>query len=325
MSQAYAADSQALALIGERPNPEGEATQIKVGVFLVDIDEINDVDQRFSVDLFFRVRWHDPRLALPEGDQSKELRTFSLDDIWTPRALIVNDRGLSTQLPMVADVDALGNVQYRQRLHGELSVALDLREFPFDTQVLPIDVISYPYSPEQLQFVPDGEMAGSVESFAAEGWDFKILQPEVGEFSVTGTNLARPKISYRVQAQRVSQYYVLTMFLPITLIVFMAWSAFWLQPNIVPSRIAISTASIFSLLAFGFSIRMSLPRISYVTRADMFAVGCMLMVFLALAVAVLGSRWAEGGELDKAKRLNALARWAYVGLYGLVLLVALKL
>jgi hypothetical protein len=315
--------AEASSLVAERPGPEGEPTQVKLGIFLIDIDEINDVDQRFSVDLFFRLRWNDPRLALPEGDQGIGLRTFSLDDIWTPKALIVNDRGLNTQLPRVAEVDTQGNVQYRQRLYGELAVSLDLHEFPFDSQILPIDIISYAYDPGQLQFLADGEMGGNIGAFAAEGWRFKALEPQIGEFSVTGTDWARSRITYGLEARRISQYYVLTIFLPITLIVFMAWSAFWLQPNIVPSRIAISTASIFSLLAFGFSIRMSLPKIAYVTRADMFAVGCMLMVFLALAVAVLGSRWAEAGEIEKAKRLNGRARWVYVGLYVLVAVVAL--
>ena len=71
--------------------------------------------------------------------------------IWTPRGLIVNDRGLNPQLPLVADVDDLGNVVYRQRLSGELAVDLDLKDFPFDTQNLLIDVISYQYRPDEIQ------------------------------------------------------------------------------------------------------------------------------------------------------------------------------
>jgi hypothetical protein len=98
----------------------------------------------------------------------------------------------------------------------------------------------------------------------------------------------------------------------------MSWTAFWIQPNIVPPRIAISTASIFSLIAFGFSIRLSLPRVSYVTRADLFVIGCTLLVFLALGAAVIGSRWASADKLDRAIRLNAAIRWVYVALFFFV-------
>jgi hypothetical protein len=108
------------------------------------------------------------------------------------------------------------------------------------------------------------------------------------------------------------------MFLPMSLIVFMSWTVFWLQPDIVPARIGISTASIFSLLALGFSMRLSLPAVSYMTRADIFVIGCTLLVFVALGVAVIGSRWASADRMEQALRLNAIARWTYVGLFGLI-------
>ena len=131
----------------------------------------------------------------------------------------------------------------------------------------------------------------------------------------------RPRLTFFIEAERDAQYFLLTLFLPMSLIVFMSWMVFWLQPDIVPSRIAISTASIFSLIAFGFSIRLSLPRISYMTVADVFVIGCTMMVFLALSVAVMGSRLASAGRMDHALRLNAIARWAYVGLFCLVIAV----
>jgi hypothetical protein len=57
------------------------------------------------------------------------------------------------------------------------------------------------------------------------------------------------------------------------------------------------------------------------TLADIFVIGCTLMVFLALGVAVIGSRLANADRMDHALRLNAIARWAYVGLFCLVIAV----
>jgi hypothetical protein len=305
-------------LVGERPNANGEATDVLVHIFLIDIDVIDDVSQRFNVDMFVNVAWHDPRLALPEHEQSGQIRTLAMSSIWTPRGLIVNDRGLSPQLPHVADVDALGNVMSRQRLSGELAADLDLREFPFDTQRLPIDIVSYQYGPNELRFLPNADIGADLKSFSAEGWQFKLLDTEIGEFSVPASDIVRPRLTFAVEAQRNSHYYLLTMFLPMSLIVFMSWTAFWIQPNVVPPRIAISTASIFSLIAFGFSIRLSLPHVSYVTRADLFVVGCTLLVFIALGVAVIGSRWAGADKMDQAIRLNSATRWVYIVLFFVV-------
>jgi len=320
---AQGSDLTKAQLIAERPNASGTSTEVTIGVFLIDIDEIDDVRQRFNVDLFFSIAWQDPRLALPEEDRSGQIRTIPMAEIWTPRGLIVNDRGLTPQLPRVADVDVLGNVVYRQRLSGELAVDLDLKDFPYDTQQLPIQVISYQYNPGEVQFSPSARAAANIEAFSVEGWSFSPLETRFSEFAVPAIGVARPQITFTVEAKRDAQYYLLTMFLPMSLIVFMSWTAFWIQPNVVPPRIAISTASIFSLIAFGFSIRLSLPRVSYVTRADLFVIGCTLLVFLALGAAVIGSRWASADKLERAVRLNAAIRWIYVGLFIVVAVTAL--
>ena len=312
---AQEADPSKARLIAERPNASGTSTEIAINVFLVDIDEIDDVRQRFNVDVFVNIAWQDSRLALPEEEQAGQIRLFPLSGVWNPRGMIVNDRGLSPKLPLVVNVDALGNVVYRQRFSGELAVNLDLKDFPFDTQHLPIEVISYQYDPDEVRFSVNSRIAADIEAFSVEGWNFRLLEPNFGEFSVPAIGVVRPRMTLALEAQRNAQYFLLTMFLPMSLIVFMSWTAFWIQPNVVPPRIAISTASIFSLIAFGFSIRLSLPRVSYVTRADLFVIGCTLLVFLALGAAVIGSRWASADKLEQAIRLNAITRWVYVALF----------
>ena len=318
-------ESTDLRLISERPNPSGEATLITVGIFIFDIDKIDDANQRFGIDMFTIVAWHDPRLALPEDERVGRNRSFPLDEIWTPRGLIVNDRGLSRQLPRIANIDDIGNVVYRQRLSGELAVALELRDFPFDKQRLPIDFVSYQHSPDEVRFSANADIRADAGLFSAAGWRMRIIEPEYGVLSIPAVGVVRPRLTYYIEAQRNAQYYLLTMFMPMSLIVFMSWMVFWLQPDIVPARIGISTASIFSLLALGFSIRLSLPAVSYMTRADLFVIGCTLLIFVALGVAVIGSRWANSGRMEKALHLNAVARWAYVGLFGLVATIAITM
>ena len=308
----------AAQLIGERPGEGGPPTEVSLGVFVMDINEIDDVSQRFNVDMFVTAIWLDPRLALPEEQRSGQIRTIPLDEIWTPRGLVVNDRGLTPHLALSASVDATGNVIYRQRFSGELAADLTFSDFPYDSQRLPIDIVSYQYSPEELRITTLPGTRANIDSFSAEGWKFRSFGSEVGVFELPETGVTLPHLRVFVDADRDGRYYVLTMFLPMSLIVFMAWTAFWIQPNVVPPRIAISTGSIFSLIALGFSIRLSLPRVSYVTRADIFLLGCMFLVFIALGIAVIGSRWAGADKLEQAVRLNAATRWIYLLLFGLV-------
>ena len=100
-------ESKAPKLVAERPNPSGPPTKVAIGVHVLDIADIDDVNQLFSVDLFVDVTWHDPRLTVPEELRTGKARRMSLEEIWTPGLLIVNDGGLNTHLPRVADVDDL--------------------------------------------------------------------------------------------------------------------------------------------------------------------------------------------------------------------------
>ncbi len=299
---------------GDRPPGEGP-TPVTISLYLNDIDSIDDIGQRFNVDLFLRATWTDARLALPEVERTGGVRTMDLEDIWTPRGVIVNDRGLDQQLPRVANVDDLGTAHYQQRLTGELAVDLHFKDFPFDVQQLPIAIVSYQYTSEEVVFSPDSRILGDPASFSTEGWKLSFLKPEFSAFHLPASGIDLPLLTFVVTAQRIGEYYLLTMFLPMSLIVLMAWSVFWLRPDIVPPRISISTAAIFSLIAFGFSIRLSLPKVSYLTRADLFVVGCTMLVFAALGVAILSSRWATSEQMDRAHRLNVASRWIYLAIF----------
>lgn len=321
---AEGADSAA-RLVGERPDPPGTVTRVSVGIYLVDIDEIDDARQRYSVDLFVRIKWKDPRLALPENNQSTQNRTLPLDEVWRPRGVIVNDRGLSPQLPLIVDVDPQGNVTYSQRLWGQLAANMEFREFPFDTQFLPIDFVSYQYSPDEMSLSSEIGMVGDEASFTIEGWRFRIVEPIVGEFTIASQGIVLPRLTFRVEAKRVSKYLMLTMVLPMSLIVFMAWTAYWLQPSIVNPRLGISTAAIFSLIALGVSFRLALPKITYLTRADFFVIGCTMLVFTSLGISVTVIRWSSGQRMKQALRLNRVARWLYPLAFAVIFTVAIFL
>lgn len=309
----------------ERPDPSGTVTPVMIDIYMVDIDDIDDASQRFRVDIFALISWQDPRLAIPEHARSGRIRTIPLEEIWTPRGLIVNDRGLDFQLPRIADVDELGNVNYRQRVSGPLAADLDFSEYPFDVQRLPIELVSYKYSPDEVRFTSNSGIVRTKESFSAEGWRLRILDPVIDEVAVPSHGIVRPRLTFFIEAERDPKYCLLTMVLPMALIVLMAWTAFWLQPNIVNPRLGISTAAIFSLIALGVSIRLGLPPISYLTRADLFVIACTVLVFLSLGVSVAVIRWGNADHMDRALRLNRAARWIYLSLFGVVIVTTMVL
>jgi hypothetical protein len=67
-------ESKAPKLLFDRPNASGPPTEITIGIYLLDIGEIDDVNQLFSVDMFVNVTWQDQRLALLENIRTGQYR-----------------------------------------------------------------------------------------------------------------------------------------------------------------------------------------------------------------------------------------------------------
>ena len=103
----------------------------------------------------------------------------------------------------------------------------------------------------------------------------------------------------------------------------MAWTVFVIGQDQMGPRIGISTASIFTLIAFQFSLGRVLPPISYLTRADQFALGSSVLVYLALAETIFTGKLKVGGKPELARRIDFHSRWLYPALFLLVVAVTL--
>src|SRR2546427_7142431 len=102
--------SEAPALI-DRPNADSGPTQISVGIWIVDISNIDSAQQTFTAEVAVVLRWKDSRLA----HAGNGVVRYSLDQIWHPRAVIVNEgNSVSRKFPDMAEVEPDGRVNYRQ-------------------------------------------------------------------------------------------------------------------------------------------------------------------------------------------------------------------
>ena len=315
---------QDVELTGSRPNEGGAPEQITLGVGVLDIVAIDDREQVFTADIYTEIRWQDPRLSATD-EAVPDLRTVALDDIWNPRLTIVNNRGLSRLLPEAATVDRQGNVVARQRLAGPLAVDLDLREFPFDKQRLPIEVVSYQYSPDEIVFSANSEMIARFAQMSGEGWAFGAIEPQTFVYRLRDGGRGASGIAFAISAERDAAYYALTLALPMTLILFLAWMVHWLPVDVIPARMGTASATVFSLIAFGVSFRLTLPKIAYLTDADRFVLYSTLLVLASLAVTVIGVRQVGVGQQEAAERLARQARFAFPLLYGLIIALTLAM
>src|SRR6266404_2872149 len=143
--------SEAPAVI-ERPAADLGPTQVSVGMWVVDISNIDSAQQNFTAEIAVVLRWKDSRLA----HAGNGVVRYPLEQVWHPRVVIVNETNSVThKLPESVEAEHDGTVLYRQRYVGAFTQPLRLRSFPFDRQTFHIELVAVRYRPNEVTFVPN--------------------------------------------------------------------------------------------------------------------------------------------------------------------------
>jgi hypothetical protein len=299
---------------------KGSPPEIKIGVFFVDVQTINDKKQTFSCNSIFQLSWNDPRISEQSLGRSIEYCNIAIDKIWYPDITPANMVKADIYRKNV-DIDKKGNVVWTKRLrNAEFFFDLVFQDFPFDTQVLHIIL----GTPDEITFAVDSEFTGIRKKLSLEGWDITLTEPVITseQFKSHGT-IAR--LDFRLLAKRNPGYYLWKVILPLGLIVLMAWSVFWIDPSHIGPQLGLSTATVFTLIAYRFTLGFFLPQIAYFTRLDAFVLLATFLVFLALGLAITTSRLASKDKKDLALKIERISRVVYLVIFAFIIIYSFLL
>ena len=295
----------------ERPLSSEGATRVSVGVFVVDLVELDDVNQSFTADFTLILQWLDPSLADPARGASLSICPLAVAQVWRPVVEFEGVRRFEKHHEDVTGIDAAGTITHAQRLSLDIAVPLDLRDFPFDRHTLAVELIPVFSGVDEVAFVVLPELTGVEEDVSLTGWT-------LGTPAATTETRYAPRIQVnqavfrlQIETKREAGFYVWKMLVPLTLIVFMSWAVFWVDPQEIGPQLGLAATSMLTLIAFQFAFADLLPRISYLSRADRFILSSSLLVFLALVEAVTASTLARTGRAERAHRLDRISRLAF--------------
>lgn len=288
-----------------RPDPEGTPTIVKVGIYVIDISSVDDVDQTFEANVAVRLEWNDPRLATGKKGVVKK---YGVDDVWNPNPVLLRRRSVTSMLEDHVLVDGTGKVVYTQRFFGSLGFHHRLRDFPMDEHVLPIEVVAGGYTPEEVKLVSLEDMTGQGENFTIEDWKIKEGSFYSGTYYFKPSNQFFSMFTYKIEIERKAGFFVWRVIAPLLLIVFMSWMVFYIDPEHLEAQVGVSATSVLTLVAFQFAVGILLPRISYLTRMDFFMLVTSIMIFLALVEGVTTSKLATSGRKELALKIDKYSR-----------------
>ena len=300
--------------------------EVQVGIRM---DQIAGVDQKaenYEVVASLIFIWKDPTLAFSPDmcDCDRKIFTvsefinwMSKNDLKWPEFTLYNQQGNRWSQNEIVVVRPDGEATYFERFSVTLQAPdFDFRQFPFDSQDFYIRVRSL-FSEEVYKY-DDLEGASKLgEQLGEEEW----LVTDFDTSVTTVENLGeRSQFSYHFNATRSLTFYVIRFFVPLALIILVAWITFFLKNYM--RRVEITTGNLLLFIAFNFTISDSLPKLGYLTFLDAILAGTFLISVIVVAFNVYLQRLEVNGKEELAQSIDKYTIWvyplAYVAAFGLI-------
>ena len=304
-----------------RPGEQGQPTKVYVSIFVMDLDTVDTAEQNFIANVYFIYRWHDPGLV-HEGPGTI-IRPLS--EVWHPRIQITNQQKVFPTFPEEVSISPEGDVTYLQRVWGSFSQPLQLENFPFDQQVLSIQIVAVHYTVDEVQLIADPQKkSGIADQVSVTDWKLTGWKTGSKPFQPNSDTIPIPAFELSVSAERRVDYFIVNVIIPLFLIVAMSWVVFWIEPKESSgTKISIAATSMLTLIAYRFAIGASIPKLSYLTRLDEFILWSTVLIFATLLEAVFTSSCAKSGKIDLALTVDKWSRWLFPSVLIVVAFITL--
>ena len=304
----------------ERPEKWLGPTKVQFFIFVIDIDNIDGSAQSFSANFHISLSWKDRRLALAE--KTRSVRLIPLEKIWSPWVVLVNQGGTVWEsLPKVAEVKSDGTVTYRQRYVGPLSQPLLLSDFPMDEHRFIIQLVTG-QSSHGVEFIPTEKLgvSGGTISDKLSLTDWEVVSFEATPRSYEPiADASLPGFAFEFTAKRYFPYYLWQVILPLSLIVIMSLTVFWIDRTNTGAQIGLATSAILALITYRFILARLLPTLPYMTKMDYLTLGSTLLVFLALIVVIITDTLSRRKHDRLVQNIDKFSRLVFPALFLLMI------
>ncbi|GIX93300.1 glycine receptor subunit alpha-2 [Caerostris darwini] len=257
---------------------------VSVHLWVIQIRSVDEVDMDFKMDVVVRQMWEDHRLLFPDDRSNKLILDASWGNlIWTPDVWFKNALDTKLQQWVLPSVFywLMKNrtVYFSGRVTLQLSCDMNMKKYPHDSQTCGVSIISLmsPTSDMQLNWIhPESIRVSRL---------LNLPQFEVGNLSLSRCDTALygdvfSCIAAYFTLTRRSGYFVINIYIPTVLIVFMSMLTFWIPPEAVPARITMGVTSLLTIITKQYQSTM--PSVSYIVALNIWLSSCIAFVFFSL-------------------------------------------
>ncbi len=305
-------------------------TRVAIEFHVLELREIDLVEGSYLFRGYVRTSWCDRRLAFDRSlvgvDEQVYTGATAADmlgkTVWYPAGFPVNRVGDLSITERILRIRHDGTIEQDMNIDVTLASHFDLRRFPFDRQILQVQIESFVFPASQVVLVDEGGRTGFDPSLKLPEWEIESATGSVSEVSVMRSRETFSRFTLDIRIARRPGFYLWKVFLPLVIIVAMSWSIFWMPDERFAQRSRITSTGVLTIVAYQFAFGSDLPRIGYLTLLDK----AMILSFGLLAVTMLESlmisTWQERDK-GRALRTDRASRLIFPAAYvaGLLLIL----
>ena len=306
---------------------------IEVGVRfdLHGLNAINDGDETFDFTGVLTTRRRDPRQAFDPAAEGTAEKVFTggyqfneVSPGWYPQLVLVNEAGGMERNGVSLRIAADGTSTLVETVHAVAKSPLTMRTYPFDHHRLEAMFEVLGFAADEVRLVALDEPVTIDTDTRLPQWRIDGARGEVRERPAryAGVSHRASAFAITVDARREPFFVMRLIVFPLSFIVFLSFSVFWMDRSSLGDRINVSFIGILTGVAYQIVVGDKLPHISYMTVIH----GFLTMSFVTMCATVVVN--LRVGALDKAGRFEAgdrvdrICRWAFpAGYFGLMAMI----
>ncbi|XP_077033679.1 gamma-aminobutyric acid receptor subunit beta-1 isoform X2 [Agelaius phoeniceus] len=269
-----------------RPDFGGPPVDVGMRIEIASIDVVSEVNMDYTLTMYFQQSWRDKRLSYSGIPLNLTLDNRVADQLWVPDTYFQNDKksfvhGVTVKNRMIR-LHPDGTVLYGLRITTTAACMMDLRRYPLDEQNCTLEIESYGYTTDDIEFYWNGGESAVTGVNNIELPQFSIVDYKMVSKRVEFTTGAYPRLSLSFRLKRNIGYFILQTYMPSTLITILSWVSFWINYDASAARVALGITTVLTMTTISTHLRETLPKIPYVKAIDIYLMGCFVFVFLAL-------------------------------------------
>ncbi|XP_075937667.1 gamma-aminobutyric acid receptor subunit beta-3 [Anarhichas minor] len=269
-----------------RPDFGGKPVAVGMSLDVASIDSVSEVNMDYTLTMYFQQYWRDKRLAYAGIPLNLTLDNRVADQLWVPDTYFLNDKksfvhGVTVKNRMIR-LHPDGTVLYGLRITTTAACMMDLRRYPLDEQNCTLEIESYGYTTDDIEFYWKGGDSAVTGVTRIELPQFSIMDYKLVSRNVVFSTGAYPRLSLSFKLKRNIGYFILQTYMPSILITILSWVSFWINYDASAARVALGITTVLTMTTINTHLRETLPKIPYVKAIDMYLMGCFVFVFLAL-------------------------------------------